>query len=185
MNNWKQCTFTAVIVAAVGFFCVKGSHRSIPGDLRDAPADNAAFQNFNTAISGVNKDTGNIPLPKAPVANKTGAAACGLIHGDKAHISTWYDLSNLKEINTNFANSGCIKIAGLRLWHRASASSMSQAEELAEKLDSTWVKLSGAKRKTPESRELLAKALIYGLDNGKDIRWLADRVHELYTFYKE
>jgi len=47
---------------AAGFGYIKSSHRNIPADLRDAVADNGKF---DTSIPVFDKNSGNIPEPKA------------------------------------------------------------------------------------------------------------------------
>ncbi|HAT72532.1 MAG TPA: hypothetical protein DCS63_06930 [Elusimicrobia bacterium] len=61
MNNWKEYVFAAVIVTASGFAYVKDFHKDIPADLRDAVAGRG---DFDTTIPAMEKDSGNIPVPK-------------------------------------------------------------------------------------------------------------------------
>ena len=73
MISWKKYVLASVIVTVAGFAYFKGPHRNIPLDLRDAVADNAKSQYFDTTIPVIEKDMGNIPVPNAPVLVKTGA----------------------------------------------------------------------------------------------------------------
>jgi hypothetical protein len=66
MTNWKKYILAAVIVTAAGFSYIKSSHRNIPADLRDAVADNGKF---DISIPVFEKNSGNIPSPKAVAVN--------------------------------------------------------------------------------------------------------------------
>jgi formylglycine-generating enzyme required for sulfatase activity len=64
MTSWKKYVLVAVILAVAGFGYIKSSHRNIPADLRDSVADNGEF---DTSLPVFDKDSGNIPEPKAVV----------------------------------------------------------------------------------------------------------------------
>ena len=70
MNNWKQYTLAAVIVAAAGFAGIKGLHKNMPSDFRDAVSDvkAGAFENLKDQGGSVTLDK-DISLPQvaAPV----------------------------------------------------------------------------------------------------------------------
>lgn len=71
MSDRKKYTLVALMVTAAGFAYINSSRPDIPADLRDAVADNGEF---NTVVPALEKDTVNIPVPKAAVAVKAGAA---------------------------------------------------------------------------------------------------------------
>ncbi|HBW23268.1 MAG TPA: hypothetical protein DEF68_07825 [Elusimicrobia bacterium] len=67
MNNWKKYTLAALVVTAAGFAYLNSSHRNIPADFRDAVAD----KGFDTTMPIIDKEKGDVPVPKAAVPVKT------------------------------------------------------------------------------------------------------------------
>ena len=62
MSNWKKYTLAAVMVTAAIFAYSHNLHKNVPSDLRDAVADNGKF---DTSIPAFDKNSGNVPEPKA------------------------------------------------------------------------------------------------------------------------
>lgn len=47
MDSWKKYALVAVTAAVAGFAYIKGSHRNVPSDFRDAPNDGTFSEDFN------------------------------------------------------------------------------------------------------------------------------------------
>ena len=56
---------------------------------------------------------------------------------------------------------------------------------MAQAMDSFFVNFAGAKRKGDDAPALLARSLESGRDEGRNLRWLADRIAGLYRFWRE
>lgn len=113
---------------------------------------------------------------------KSGQASA-LDIGNRAHKTVWTTLRVTGQLDTVFFRSGNRKIAGFPVWREGNSARASQ--QLADRLDGVFVGIRGAKRNIPGARQTLAGLLTAGRDGGKDVRWLADRIDELYTFWKE
>jgi len=100
-----------------------------------------------------------------------------------AHVKTWIHLRVLEQHNMVFRDAGDLKVSAFPIW--LEGNSHRSAEQLATMLDSFFCNLDRAKRNTPKSRDLLAGLLLAGRSNGKDVRWLADGIDELYNFRGE
>lgn len=99
---------------------------------------------------------------------------------NRAHKTVWTTLYLTEQLKVAFVNAGSLKIAGFPVWEEDASAAM----RLAGKMDGIFVNMRGAKRNTPDSRDILAGLLSSGRD-GKDVRWLADSIDELYTFWGE
>jgi len=102
----------------------------------------------------------------------------------RAHKTVWTTLYATGQITTAFADSGDRRIAGFLAW-RAGTPEPGVAWQLAGRLDGIFVDVRGARRNVPETRELLTGILSSGRAGGKNVRWLADKIDELYTFWGE
>jgi len=103
--------------------------------------------------------------------------------GNRAHKTVWTTLRITGQLDTVFFRAGDRKIAGFPVWREGNSARASQ--QLADRLDGVFVGIRGAKRNVPGARQTLAGLLTAGRDGEKDVRWLADRIDELYTFWKE
>ena len=107
-----------------------------------------------------------------------------LIHSISAHTNTWIMLFHLSQIKEVFPNAGSIKISNFELWY---GSGDQNSFMLAQMIDSYLLNLLGAKRNLIDRNyiNLISQLLEYGNRHDKNLRWFADALDELYTFWKE
>lgn len=99
-----------------------------------------------------------------------------------AHIHTWFALLGLEQIDEVFGEAGKLKVSRLAIWNENKLGSKSR--HLAVQLDRFFVNLLHAKG-VEGAVVRLAAALEEGGGRGLSLRWLADRVDELYQFANE
>jgi len=101
---------------------------------------------------------------------------------NRAHKTVWTTLLITEQLSAVFPIAGGVKVADFPIWREGSQDIA--AAQLAERMDSIFVEIRGAKRNSPESLEYLAKILVIARD-GMDVVWLADMIDHLYTFWGE
>jgi len=100
----------------------------------------------------------------------------------RAHTTVWAELYQLNQITTNFMDSGSVSLSTLPI----AISNSQEITMFAVQLDNILVAGRGAKRKLSSTSPLTITSLIErGASEGKDVRWFADQMANLYTFWQE
>lgn len=101
----------------------------------------------------------------------------------RAHLTIWTSLYSLNQNHKNFDESGSLPISSLPVLIASSKDLVT----FCDQLDQLLVKGRGAKRNKSELMYpfIIASILKDGVSNGENIRWFADQMDSLYTFWNE
>jgi hypothetical protein len=106
----------------------------------------------------------------------------------RAHKTVWTTLFKMEEISRNFDESGSLKVSSIK--SVAQSQVMPQGYMLltivADMVDKVLVEGRGAKRNYNKSyQSAITDLLIRGVNEDRNLKWLADELDHLYTFWQE
>lgn len=102
----------------------------------------------------------------------------------RAHVTVWAELFQLNQITTNFMDSGSISLSNFPI----TISGTQEIMIFSVQLDNVLVAGRGAKRKLSKPNGYpmtIASLLQQGSREERDVRWFADQMANLYTFWQE
>ncbi len=118
-------------------------------------------------------------IAKVLIENNSGA----LNKNFRSHMTTWSTLFTLKQIDKSFMTAGSASVSSFPIL----SEDTKEIIAFAVHMDSVFVDVRGAKRnkKGISYPLLIASLLKEGASNGENLRWFADQMHALYTFFGE
>lgn len=123
-----------------------------------------------TVFASTNKKTKNTEV-------RSPANTCSDVMDNRllSHTDTWGYLFESYELNLNFHEAGCVKISEL-----SSITDEMSVRELASRLNRDFTKKSAAKSRIADPVLMLVNLITNNRE--KNVKWLAERVNEIYEY---